>query len=121
MNLLRFFKRPKRNKISFKEGFDLLLKKFDLVDKVELQNFWHPPQHIFTLFRIVGENEDRDVSLPIDFVEEMKSWIFKCYAARTESILGILPTFEIGSTKTKAEIEKMAKDWEVYCLNYNCD
>ncbi len=121
MEILKILRRPKRKKISFKEGFDLLLKKFDLVDRVGLRNYWSPPKHTFIIFRIVEEGEDKNVPLSVEFIIEIKSWIHRCYGERTKSILGIYPDVEIVSAKTKAEFEKIIKDWEDYCSMRNSD
>ncbi|MDP3799829.1 MAG: hypothetical protein Q8Q90_00190 [bacterium] len=123
MEILKIFRRSKRKKISFREGLDLLLKKFDLVGKVESHIFWSGPtrRHTFTLFRIVEEGEDRNVPLPVEFIMEIKSWIHRCYGERTKSILGVYPDVKIGPAKTEVEFEKMIKDWKDYFLTLNDD
>ncbi|MEK7565307.1 MAG: hypothetical protein AAB501_03675 [Patescibacteria group bacterium] len=121
MEILKVFRRLRKKKVTFREGFNLLLEKFSLVDKVGLCNYWNPPKHTFTIFRFVEEGEDRNVPLPVEFIWEIKSWIHRCYGERIRSILGVYPDVEVVSAKTKAEFEKMIKDWEDYCAMRNSD
>lgn len=111
------FKKVRSKKITFTEGFNLLLQRFDLVDKAEMRAFWHFPQHTFTLFRIVGEGEDRSIPLPMNFVLKVKELAFRFYGGGSSQEFA----FEIGPAKTKAEIEKFQRDWSAYCEQYNGD
>ena len=103
----------------FSKDFRSVAEKYGLWNHVEIRKDWHPPQHRFRLFRIIGREEDRALPLPPDFVEEIREIVFYYHYERTLSILGVPLEFLVVQGMTMEEIRAAQQEWHDYCENFH--
>jgi hypothetical protein len=102
----------------FNQRFWSLVRKFGLEGKVEMRINNFPPNVFFALFRIVEDEEERHISLPDRFVEQVRNLVMKSHPDVLIRPRGRGVSFTTEAGKTMDEIRRAQEAWRSHCDNF---